>query len=290
MIEEQLYEHSGKSPLIGFFIALGLGAFLAILLGFVYNSFIISIPIVYINFFATIGFGTILGYGIKFFSRFGKIRNGKQNIILAGTVGFIGFYFQWIAYFVFLNSGEHSFQAYQDNFNLFYDIGFFIYLIKELNESGSWGMFGIIFTDFPLWIIWGIEALIIIGIPIIISMKHPIVPFSETLNKWYSKYTIKNEFVSISAQNHFKKNLIENTKQTILNLSYGEPFRFSKISIFYLEDEQTQYISIDNVHIEDRGKGKSKRTSVVHLVQVDTKTAKELMDKYVAKKQFIFNY
>ncbi len=123
-------------------------------------------------------------------------------------MGFVAFYFQWIAYFVFLNNGEHSFQAYQDNFDLFYNPLLFIDLLLQLNKIGSWEMFGIMFRDFPLWIIWGLEAFLIIGLPILIAYKHPIVPFSESLYKWYPKYILKNQFESISSQNQFKEKLL----------------------------------------------------------------------------------
>lgn len=289
-MEEKIYKHSGESHILGIMIALGLGAALAIFLGFIYTVLIVLIPIVYANFFMTIGFGTILGYSMKFFSRFGKIRNGKQQIILAGAVGFIGFYFQWIAYFVFLNSGEHSFQAYQENFNLLYDPGFFIFLIIDLNKTGSWEMFGIMFTDFPLWIIWGLEALIIIGIPIIINAKHPIIPYSELLNKWYSKYNLKTEFENIATQRAFKDDLLQNVEKAIDSLGYGGGYRFSQISIFYLKDEENQYLSVENIFIEERGKGKTHKTSVVHLLKVDTITANNLMEKFGKKKLFLLDY
>lgn len=290
MIAEKLYKHSGQSPLLGLFIAIGTGAILAIFLGFIYNFLIVTIPIVYVNVIISAGFGMILGYGIKFISRFTRIRNDRQNIILAAVVGFIGFYFQWIAYFVFLNYGEHSFQAYQENFDLFYNPAVFVEMLYGLSKVGSWEMFGIPFRDFPLWVIWGLEALLIIGIPILIAYKHPIVPFSENLNRWYPKYVLKNQFESISSQNKFKERLLHNCAETITNLSHGEAFRFSEVSLYYLKDEQGQYISIDNVFIEDRGKGKSVRTPVVHLMRIDTNSADELMEKFGARKVSVLNY
>ena len=290
MIEELLYRHSGKSNGIGFVIVLGLGTILSMTLGFAYNFLIVVIPFVYVNFFITLGFGLTLGYATKFFSRFGKIRNDVHNRILAVSVGFIGFVFQWIAYFVFLNSGEHSFQAFQSNFDLFYNPILLLELLIELNRTGSWEMFGITFTDFPLWIIWGIEAGVIIGIPFLIAYRHPIIPFSESLNKWYPKYILKNQFERISTQNQFKQDLSKNIVDTIQNLSYGDPFRYSEISIYFLLDEETQYLSVDNIYIEEGGKGKHIRTPVIHLLPMDNKAAKTLKEAYQSKKQFALDY
>ncbi len=290
MIEEKIYKHSGESNLMGFLLALGLGILLAVFSGFIYNLLIIVIPIIYVNLLLTIGFGAALGYGNKFFSRFGKIRNKSHLLILAGMIGFVGFVFQWIAYFVFLISGKFSFQAYQNNFDLFYNPLNLFDMVLELNKVGSWAMFGITFTGFPLWFIWALEALLIIGIPILITYKHPIIPFSENLNKWYPKYIVKNQFSHISAQNQFRKNLIENVLETINNLSYGDAFRYSKVSIFYLKNEQLHYLSIDNIFVENKGKGKQSKTSVIHLLKIDTAIAHSIMDKFKVKKQFLFDY
>lgn len=290
MIEEKIYKHSGESNSFGFLAAFGLGAALAILLGFAYNFLIIMIPIVYINFFMSLGFGLILGYGVKFFSRIGKIRNDIQIYSLAGLAGYLGFVFQWIAYFVFLNSGEHSFQAYQNNLDLFYNPVLFLDLLLDLNKVGSWGMFGITFTDFPLWIIWGLEALLIIGMPVLITYKHPIVPFSENFNKWYPKYILKNQFEHISTQKQFKESLSQDVFGAIDHLHYGEPYRYSEVSIYYIEKEKTQFLSVDNVYISERGKGKHMRSSVVHLLEIEHKVAESIMEKYESKKQFALDY
>lgn len=284
MIEAKIYQHSGQSPALGFIVALGAGIILAVFLGFVYNFLIVVIPLVYVNLLITVGFGAVLGYGIKYLSRFSKIRNDRQNIMLAAIVGFIGFYFQWIAYLVFLNSGEHSFDVYHANLNLFYNPLLILDLILQLNKIGSWGMFGVIFTDFPLWVIWGLEASMIIGIPVFITYKHPIIPYSESLNQWYKKYTLNNQFESIAGQNQFRERLLQDAEQTIQRLSYGAANRFAEVSIYYLENEQSQYLSVDNIFIEDNGKGKKNRTSVVHLIEVDSGTAKALMEKYGTKK------
>jgi len=290
MLEEKLYKQSEIYNLPGFISAIILGSLLAVFLGFIYNFLIVTIPLVYVNLFLCAGYGAVLGYGIKYFSRFGKIRNTRQNLFLAGVVGFVGFYFQWIAYFVFLNSGEHSFQAYQENFNLIYNPALFLELLFELNKVGSWEMFGVIFTDFALWVIWGLEALLIIGIPLLIAYKHPIIPFSENFNQWYTKYVFNNQFESIVTQNQFKENLLKNTEETINALSYGDPFRFSEISMFYIKGEQNQYLSIDNVFIEDRGKGKSVRTSIIHSFKIDNDTAQNLMEKFKSKKLNFYEY
>lgn len=289
-MEEKLYKHLGQSSPLNLIIALILGLILATGVSFIYNWLIISIPFIYINFLITIGFGASLGYCAKFLSRLTQIRNSKHNIVLAGVIGFWGFYFQWFVYLVYLISNEYSIEAYQANMDILYKPVIFLDLIIQINRKGAWELFGLVFKDFPLWITWGFELILIIGIPLIIIIKHPIVPYSERLNRWYKKYTLKFEFERISTQNQFKENLMLNAEQTITNLSYGNPHRYSEISIYYLQDEQCQYLSVDNVLIENRGSGKTEKDSVVHLFQIENSVAKALMDKYGIKKQFVLDY
>jgi len=72
--------------------------------------------------------------------------------------------------------------------------------------------------------------------------------------------------------------LIDATK-TIKNLSYGSPYHYSEITIHYLEREDFQYLSVNNIFIE----GKSVRTSVVHLLKISQVDTQMLMSNYNTK-------
>ncbi len=284
------YQYSGEFSVPGLISAFLGGTIIAMLLGFAYNALLIAIPVVYINFFLTLGLGAALGYFSKYFARMFKLRNGKLILGLTAAIGFMAFYFQWIAYFVFLSSAEISFEAYRQNFDLFYRPGLFIELILELNQLGSWEIFGILFTGFPLWFIWAIEASFIIGIPILLILKTPIVPFSETLNCWYPKHILKYQFEHISAQNKFQEEIFANTLNTITGLNYGSAFRYSEVSIYYLKDAPHQYLSIENIFIPGKSNSKKQRSSLVHLLEITTEVADKLMAEFGAKKQSVLNY
>jgi hypothetical protein len=160
----------------------------------------------------------------------------------------------------------------------------------EISLVGTWSLFNIPFKDFPLWIIWALEATIIIGVPIYIIHKHPILPFSESLRQWYPKHILKYQFQRIATQNEFKERLLSNPQATIESLSYGDSYRFSEVSIYFLKGTQEQYLSVDNVLIEGRGKGKTDKDPVIHLVRIDTVTAENLMKKFGTKKMFFMDY
>lgn len=290
MIQQRFYEHSGRFSPIGLSIALGIGIILAIGIAFIYNILIVIIPFVYINFFITLGFGFILGHSIRYLSRLGKVRSQRIELYLAGGVGFVGYYFQWVAYFVFLSYDDLSFEAYQSHFSMIYDPPYLFDLIIQLNEYGSWSMFGVPFNGAILSFVWILEALLIIGMPLLIIYRTPIVPYSELLEKWYTKYLLNYQFERIATVKQFKEDLTFDVESAIDKLSYGESNRYSEVSIFYLADEEEHFISVDNIYIEDQGKGKKSVTPIVHLFKIDTKTASSLMEKHGKKKQMVLNY
>ncbi|NOS93228.1 MAG: hypothetical protein HOP30_15010 [Cyclobacteriaceae bacterium] len=288
-MDNRFYQHSEKSTPINLGIAIVISFIIAILFAYVYNILILIIPIVYVNVFITGIFAAALGYTSKFISRLAKIRNSRHNLVLAALTGFSGFYFQWIAYAAFLNTNSLWFDAYISHFNFIYNPIGFLTAIIEFSKVGSWSMFDVTFRDFPLWIIWTIEAGMIIGFPIFIMIKHPIVPFSEQLDHWYPRYRLTYEFEKITMRIKFNEDLLSNPEATISALTYGAPGRYSEVIIYYLKDEQIQYLSVDNVLLEDRG-SKKDIDHVVQLLKIDTTTAELLMKKYGNKKEFALNY
>ncbi len=288
MEKEIFYTPSGKSPIVGFYLALIIGSLLCIVLAYVYNVFTVIIPAVYVNLFICIGFGITIGFIVRYFSRIAKIRSKQQIIMLASIIGIIAWYFQWIAYFIYLITDDISWTAFIDNIGFFHKPSDFINILLLLNKNGSWEIFGIVFTDFALWFVWFLEAFLIIGIPILLSFKYSIIPFSERLNKWYKKRILKFEFEAISTIYQFKQNIVDDPVSTITQLTYGRAFKYSEVSIFYLEDEEEHYLSVDNVYIEDNKK--KNYTPIVQFLKIDPNTTKLLEDKYGAKRVFPLFY
>ncbi|MGE5193368.1 MAG: hypothetical protein ACM3U2_12815 [Deltaproteobacteria bacterium] len=89
------YRHSGIVPLGGLVQTVFAGLGSAISIGFVYSYAMVYIPIIYLNFLGTAGFGFIVGYLVKQSARAGKIRNR----FVPAAVGFVsalaGLYFAW---------------------------------------------------------------------------------------------------------------------------------------------------------------------------------------------------
>ncbi|TNE50322.1 MAG: hypothetical protein EP343_08760 [Deltaproteobacteria bacterium] len=78
------YKPSGKFEPTTFVFALGLGLVAAAGVGWLYQWFVDIVPLIYINLFATAGFGAALGAAVGFGARMGKCRN--TMIVVAMTV------------------------------------------------------------------------------------------------------------------------------------------------------------------------------------------------------------
>ena len=286
--QELFYQESGRiDPLkqsFSYIICIGL----SLILGYIYSVIIIIIPIVYLNFLITVGFGTMLGLICRTLIRFSHNRNKKSQIIQAVIIGLLANYFQWTAYILFAyNDAIPSIGLYLENLEWIIIPKNFFAALFEINRIGTWGMFGITFNGFALTFIWIIEFLIIITGPIIAVVKTKSYPYSEHLQKWYFKYTLFKDFESISTAKRFINELASEPIRVIENLGNGSGLRHTKIHLFYLKDETKQYLTFERIFIEGQGKGKKNSTIVINNFMISKSDAEDLLNKFENKRERI---
>ena len=145
------YKPSGQFSPISFFYFLLTCLIVLPILGLIYSYAIWYIPIPYINFFITAGFGFAVGIIVtKLAVRLGKVRNTG----LALAFGFIGslvaLYFSWAVWVdLVLNIGDTlgsedigvavSNVKFMQVVNLVLQPGTLFSLIGEIKEIGVWG-------------------------------------------------------------------------------------------------------------------------------------------------------
>ncbi len=286
----EVFKMSGRSPLLGVALTLGFGIMFGIILSFLYTFLVVTIQFPYFNLFILLGYGMALGYITLYATRLGKIRNKKQAIFLALVVGIFAYYFQWVSFLNFFFTGNHDFEGYQESLGSLPSAGLLLFILNEVNSMGTWLVFDVVLNGPALWFFWIFEMVFILGLPPLMVYRYPIIPFSEELNSWYRKYTLKYQFESIATQQAFRKEFKINVPETINKLNYGAPTRYSEVVVYFLERENVQFVSVENVFIEDRGKGKTNRSSVIHLQPINTTEAKQLMEEYRSKKEWLLNY
>jgi hypothetical protein len=99
---EIFYEFSGSHSSIGILIALAIGIPSTFIIGYIYNVIITLLPIVYFNFLISGGLGALIGLFASELGYWGKIRNQKIRLTIAGIIGFTLWIFQWYCYLIYL--------------------------------------------------------------------------------------------------------------------------------------------------------------------------------------------
>lgn len=284
--QETFYKESGVINPIGFSLASSIYLIAAIVIGYFYSALIVFIPLIYVNFFITVGLGILLGFIVRIAVRLSHNRNKKSQIIQALLLGLLLNYFQWVAYILYAyNESIPTFANYLGSLFWIFNPSSFFGSIAEINRVGLWSMFGMTFNGFALTLIWIVEALIIIAGPTVGILTTKVYPFSELLNKWYTKYTLKYDFESVTGSNKQVESLKNDPVQSIKAMGNGTAFRYTKVHVFYLKDEENQYLTFERVFIEGRGKGKKKSTITINNLRINNSAAETILQDFQNKRE-----
>lgn len=277
------YEESGKVNynylLVGSIFLL----ILALTLAYVYAGLIYIIPIIYFNVLITFGFGLGIGLGLNLCFRFIKCRNKKWRSILSLVVIGMAFYFHWVAFIdTVILQGFPSPEEYVQTLGMILNPFGFFELVYEINKIGTWsiGINGLQINGILLSIVWFLEALIIFVCVFLVIKNYDVLPYSESFNMLYPRYTIQKEFESIPLKQIIEPNLNANVIETLRGLKEGSGMRHSKIYLYYLEKESKQYLSIDKIHISKNGGGKVEKKNIIRNYQIDNSTAEQLFKDF----------
>lgn len=284
------YQESGEINHLSF--ALGLIALLGLTMiwGYSYALLIHFIPLIYLNLLVTVCFGIVLEYSVRLIIRLTKNRNKQSRIILTVIAVFLATYFQWAAFLdsILLESFPNP-KEYLFLLDWIIHPTEFFGLIGQIYEYGTWGIGMVDFQVNGILLVgvWLVEIFLSALPSIKMINSFELYPFSEKFNKWYPKYLIFNDFESIVSRNSIESKLDESVLETLKDLKPGSGIKHSKIYLYYHEGEEHQYLSIDRIFIEGKGKGKTNRTSVIKNYRIDTSTAKDVQKEFRLKREKI---
>ncbi|WP_234859519.1 hypothetical protein [Aquimarina aquimarini] len=271
------------------------------ILALIYSYCIWYIPFVYINLFITIGFGIGTGLIIRSFAvKIGKVRNPTIGFLLGAIGGCIALYFNWAIWVdLAINSGESygnsrigitvSNIEFLQVFSLIAQPGLLLELIKEIGEYGTWGIRGATVSGVFLYIIWAIEALIVIGISAILPWQKAGEPFCELSNQWYPEKELP-AFDKIKNKEEFIANLEQGiTPEVFSDLIKIEDVKKQSHSIFtlYTSDQGVNYLSINNKTATRNEKGEIKFESdaIVEYITISKAIIQLLEAKQTTSEQ-----
>jgi hypothetical protein len=179
------YRHSGLFSPLGALAALAVGCVSAIILGAIYAYADFYNPIAgWLTFLITGGSAFAQGAIVGQTLRAGQMRNAALGTLIALVTAVLMLMAAWIFWMhILLNRGGAHVSiagllaSPRDTWNA----------IVAVNALGAWKIKGMAPTGVVLWVIWAIEAGILLYVPIALARSLITgVPFCETCRKWGS--------------------------------------------------------------------------------------------------------
>ena len=262
-----------------------LGIITILLLSYLYNTIIVLMPIIYLNFLLTIGFGIAIGYVVRMFLRLAHIRGNRIARIFLISFILFALFFSWSAFlsWALLNRPPSLFE-YLNHIPFYLNPFNSAPLIRAINLEGPWSIGEMTIKGFPLTVIWIFEVLLITLGMMFVTKKRVLTPYSELMEKWYPKFVLQQDFEAIHSAVNLKRALQEDVLKTIRNLENGNGFQNTKIHVHYIKGEAKQYISFIRFTVEDRGRGKTNKVHIINLLEIDSQTADAILAEHSHKK------
>lgn len=257
------YEHSGKAPLGGILLTLVGGLIAGAILGAVYGFLIYWSPFVYINAFITLGCGFGLALSVGSLAKLGKIRNSSIVTVVALVVALVAYYVHWSVWVGRMTETDIVAPGQLWAF------------VSTINALGPWSIFGWTPTGFALWAIWGIEALVIIGLGSISAHGVIDVPFCETTGKWTTENTLPEHFAPLESP------AVDSPSSVLQSLQPNgdSPDAYTEVTVATAEGSELRCVSLNSVVVEkDKdGKEETEKQTIVKNMLFDRDSFERLM-------------
>lgn len=264
MLQQTHYRHSGVAPLGGVLMSIAGGAAAAAALGAVYGVLIYWSPFVYINFFITLGFGILLGVSVGSLAKLGKIRSTGVVAVLALSTALFAWYAHWVVWSQLITEVQ------------LLNVATLSRLLATIADLGAWSIFGWTPTGFALWAIWGIEALMILGIGTLGAIGTVDVPFCEDTGQWASDRKLDVRFRALN-----DATVPESPTSLLASLQplSGDESAFTEVTVATADGSDLRCVSLDNVVVETDKDGKQdeKKTSLVRYMLFDRESFERLL-------------
>lgn len=249
------------------------------LFSFLYAALQVLNPFVYLSFVLTFLMGYFIAYVSRIYARLFKIVSDKalklitiigsiyvfidSNIatILLGDSGIenIDVFFNPILYFK-IDASQFLHNAYLMEWSSYISYG----------DSGGKLTVAVIFSKI-------VELSILMILSLRILRFRPIIPFSISQNKWYKRLVIDINTDHVIDQPEFIKLFLNDPKTALLSNSKGNANSNARYTLYYLDGEETQYFTVENIRISRDGK-RSYKKPIIQLMSIGTTVAEKLLN------------
>ena len=289
------YQPSNRFSVGGVLLLLCVGILAAGLLAFIYVYAVWYIPFIYINFLLTLVFGFLLGVVLAQLVRTGKLRNPALVTGLATGVALAACYVQWALYLTLvLNttsveslgrraSVAHTSFSADVMMSILLHPGSIVEAMSELASSGSWSLMGVTPSGIFLYLIWLVEAAIIVVAAVMLARIQSTEPFSETANEWAEEEELPVLIAHINDPAATKMSLEAGDFSALRPASEDAEKMFARLKLHCApNDTDCAFLSLENVKVsfDDKGKKSEATTNVVEYLRVSAQRCQELRSSY----------
>ncbi len=264
MLPSTHYQHSGKAPIGGVLLTLVGGVVAGVLLGAIYGFLIYWSPFVYINAFITFGFGVVLATVVGSLGKLGKLRNVAVLTVIALLTAVLAYFVHWV---VWVERMTGSLLLQPDQMWAF---------LSTVNALGPWSIFGWTPTGAALWGIWGIEALVIIGLGTVSAHGLIDIPYCEETKQWTKESILPERFGPLDDVP--KVDSPNSLLQALRPESDATP-AYTEVAIATAEGSELRCVSVNAVSVETNKEGKeeTEKTNIVKNMLFDRDSFERLM-------------
>lgn len=180
------YQHSGRVTLHSFLLP-ALGLVLAFVGALIYSLGVVYIPIAgFVSLALLVGYAALLGFGMGRLVKLTKCRNMGYLYLMAILVGIFGYYFQWVVFVsALIGQMEYGPGLLEGITTLLINPSELWALILSINATGWYSIHGYTPKEFFLWVLWAIEAVVILVAPVLFAPSFIAREvFCETCGEW----------------------------------------------------------------------------------------------------------
>jgi hypothetical protein len=276
------YKHSGSITGIGIILVAFIGLLAVTILGGIYGYAIFYIPFVYLNFFIVLGYGALVGLLLGKAGVLGNIRSPKFLFFAGFVFGILAEFTGWVAWI----------HAFSKQSLLLLNPADIMTILRIIAQKGAWSIFKWTPSGFMLYLIWFIEAIMIIGVcTFVAGQTVSSLPYCEECKKWLKEKTSIFPLQSVTQPEQVKTAISSGNFSDILGLR-----KESVGSSLYTHIDVTQcpgcrmlfLLTVKSVVIEKNSKGEEKKNEETlvenFIISSDTYHKLLALDKDMSSK------
>ena len=247
------YKPSGRFGPLAIPLSLVSGALAAVILAYLYSYAVYYIPFVYLNFFLTLGLGLLVGGATGIGGMLGKSRSGLLGALGGVVTGVFAVYFSWVVYVHIVFEGDVWVFEPAPLFDA----------VLRIAEEGVWQIRSIRPTGIALYIVWTIEALIIVGGAGFLGAGMAMQPFCEACGRWVDDEKKIRPLSALRNPGALKRQLEAGDMSQLRELTAGQADQIHSVVQFKACPDCSQFrlISVQAVSVKKDNKGKIETSS-----------------------------